>query len=151
LAVYAAAHVLSGSPPQPEVKYQIDYSTDAGKTWQSPVKDWTISRRGDEPGDFWSQSLCWGKADLADSGPSAGRVRFRNSGGKKYARGEVHLVYRTRGDDATRVTFDWTDSEGPHRAAHRFASCRGRTEPMGWTVPTGKQVRTRWVEYQPDY
>ena len=29
-------------------------------------KDWTITRRGDEPEDFWSQSLCWGSAGLAE-------------------------------------------------------------------------------------
>ena len=34
------------------------------------VKDWTITRRGDEPADFWSQSLCWG------SGSSCGQGRL---------------------------------------------------------------------------
>lgn len=150
LAVYAAAHVLSSNPPQADVKYQIDYSTDGGKTWQSMVKDWTITRRGQEPRDFFSQSFCWGKAELSESKASAVRVRFRNSGGKSYARAEVHLVYRTRGSDATKVTFDWTDAEGSHRAAHRFASCRGRAEPMAWDVPTGRKVRTRWVEFEAD-
>lgn len=150
LVVYAAAHVLSGNPPRAEVKYQIDFSTDAGKNWQSLVKDWTISRRGDEPPDFFSQSLCWGKANCGDSAASVVRVRFHNNGGKNYARAEVHLVYRTRGDDATKVTFAWTDDEGAHCAAHRFASCRGRTEPLTWTVPTGRYVQTRWVELEPD-
>jgi hypothetical protein len=150
MTAYAAVHVLSGSPPSPEVKYQIDISTDAGKTWKAMVKDWTISRRGQEPRDFWSQSLCWGKAELSDSAVSSVRVRFRNSGGKRYARGEAHLVYRARGNDVTKVTFDWTDAEGPHRAAHRFASCRDRVKPLAWNVPTGRQVHTRWVEFEPD-
>jgi hypothetical protein len=32
LAVHAAAHVQSSSPPQPNIKYHIDVSTDGGKT-----------------------------------------------------------------------------------------------------------------------
>src|SRR5947209_8599679 len=53
VTLYAAAHVNSSNPPDPKVKYQIEYSTDAGRTWKPVVKDWTIPRRGDEPADFW--------------------------------------------------------------------------------------------------
>src|SRR5262249_5279935 len=60
IAVHAAAHIQSGSPPSSDVKYPIELSTDGGKSWKPIVKDWTIPRRGDEPRDFWSQSLCWG-------------------------------------------------------------------------------------------
>src|SRR5262249_3079594 len=52
VAVHAAAHVQSGSPPDPDVKYQIELSTDGGKSWKPIAKDWTITRQGDEPGDF---------------------------------------------------------------------------------------------------
>ncbi len=145
LAVYAAAHVQSGSPPRPDIKYQIEFSTSYGKTWQPLVKDWTIPRRGDEPGDYWSQSLCWGTAEIKDGAPGV-QVRFRNNGGKPVARAEVHLVYRTPGTDATKVTFDWTDDAGPHRAAHVFTEGQGAA---AWQVPTGRNVRTRWVEFEP--
>ena len=97
VAVYAAAHVLSSSPPNPEVKYQIEASTDGGKTWQAVVRDWTVNRQGDEPKDFWSQSLCWGSLEFAKPVKGPVRVRFRNDGGKNYARCEAHLVYRPAG------------------------------------------------------
>src|SRR5439155_26391452 len=42
VAVQAAAHVLSGSPPRSDVNYQIEVSVDGGLTWKSAVKDWTI-------------------------------------------------------------------------------------------------------------
>jgi hypothetical protein len=64
VAVYAAGHVASSNPPRPEIKYQIEQSTDGGKTYAPVVRDWTIPRRGDEPADFWSQSFCYGEAEL---------------------------------------------------------------------------------------
>jgi hypothetical protein len=146
LTVYAAAHVHSGNPPRPDVAYQIDYSPDGGKTWKPVVKDWVIPRRGHEPADFWSQSLCWGSADV-DGRARAVQVRFHNSGAKAYARCEAHLAYRVAGRDATKVTFDWSDEGGAHRAAARFAG--GGDGPASWALRTGRQVRTRWVEMEP--
>ena len=149
LAVYTAGHVHSSSPPRADVKYQIDLSTDGGKTWQPLVKDWKIPRRGEEPRDFWSQSMCWGKARLSGKSVSAVRVRFRNNGGRPYARAEAHLVYRTAGADGTRVTFAWEDDLGLHREAHVFAAAKEGQRPAAWQVPTGRNVVTRWVEFEP--
>jgi hypothetical protein len=144
LTIYAAGHVRSSNPPSPEVKYQIDVSEDGGKTWKPAVKDWTVARRGDEPKDFWSQSLCWGS--LALDGKGEVRVRFRNDGGKQYARCEAHLAYRTAGSDATKVTFAWTDEGGARQASHTFVAAE---ETPPWMVPTGKDAKTRWVEMEP--
>jgi len=144
VAVHAAAHVRSSSPPSPEIKYQIEVSTDGGKSWEPMVRDWTIVRQGDEPMDFWSQSICWGTQEFARPATGPVRVRFRNDGGKSYARCEAHLVYRTGTDDA-KVTFAWTDDKGDHRADHTFAAGK---EEAAWTVPTGREVRTKWVEFE---
>lgn len=145
--IFAAGHVKSSNPPDPAVKYQIEWSADGGKTWRPLAKDWTINRQGDEPGDFWSQSFCWASAALPDDPrvPSV-RVRFRNSGGKQYARAEVHLAYRVPKSDATEVTFAWSDDTGDHTLAHVFG---GKPDEKPWTIPTGKNVRTKWVEMRP--
>ena len=148
LAVYAAAHVLSGSPPRPEVKYQIETSTDGGTTWEPVARDWTVARRGDEPADFWSQSFCWGSQEFARPAAGPVRVRFRNDGGKSYARCEAHLVYRTAGADGTKVTFAWSDDRGDRRADHTFPAAGRGEKAAGWVVPTGRGVRTRWVEFE---
>jgi hypothetical protein len=141
--LFAAAHVQSGSPPRPEVKYQIEASFDGGKTWNPVVKDWKVERRGDDPADFWSQSLCYGA--LKSDGPmSKVRVRFRNDGGKPYARAELHLVYATRQADSTKVTFAWHDDGGEQKSSHTFAPS---SKPTEWRIPTGKGVKTRWVEF----
>jgi hypothetical protein len=109
------------------------------------VKDWTVPRRGQEPGDFWSQSFCYGSAEVAEKGVASVRVRFRNTGGKPCLRAEVHCVYQTKGKDPTRVTFDWADDAGAHRASHVF----GADNPGEWAVPTGRNVQTRWVALEP--
>lgn len=148
VTVHAAAHIQSSNPPRADVKYQIDISTDGGKTWKPMVKDWSITRRGDEPGDFWSQSMCWGSLDLAAPTNGPVRVRFSNNGGKTYARCEAHLVYRTGGKDGTKITFAWTDDGGEHKAARTFTSAPMLAQEQAWAVPTGKDVRTRWVEFE---
>jgi hypothetical protein len=144
VAVYAAAHMRSSSPPDPKVKYQVEYSTDGGKSWRPLVQDWSVNRQGDEPRDFWSQSFCWGEVHFPGGNPvSTVRVRFRNDGGKTFARAEVHLAYAVPKADPTAVTFAWTDDAGDHLAGTVFL---GKPGEMPWTVPTGKGVRTKWVE-----
>jgi hypothetical protein len=146
LAVHAAGHVFSSNPPSPSVKYRSDVSTDGGKTWRPLVKGWSITRRGDEPKDFWSQSLCWGALTIDRPATGPVRVRFANDGGKAYARCEAHLVYAPKQSDDTRVTFAWTDDRGERQESHTFST--GAKAAM-WTVPTGRNVQTRWVEFAP--
>lgn len=138
--VYAAAHVLSSSPPDPKILYQIEYSQDQGKTWQPLVKDWSITRQGTEPRDFWSQSLCWGDRPL-QGGEEPVWVRFRNNGGKRYARAEMHLEYETRPLDPVAITYSWTDTSGP-----KVWTTTVKGEDADFIVPTGKNTQTRWVE-----
>jgi hypothetical protein len=127
------------------VKYRIDLSIDGGQTWQPVVADWSIPRRGDEPGDVWSQSMCWGNAKLASDNVKSVRVRLHNTCRRNIARAEVHLVYRTPSKDATRVIFNWIDDSGLHERWHEFA-------PSGnpkWKISTGRKVQTEWVEMTP--
>jgi hypothetical protein len=140
--VYGAAMVDSWNPPRPNVHHTIEASTDGGTTWKPVVKDWIIVRREPEPKAFSALTSVWGSADLSASGPV--RVRFRNDRGQVYPRAEAHLSYETKGRDATKVTFDWTDQAGPHRESHVFGASAGE-----WSVETGKGVETRWVEYEP--
>jgi hypothetical protein len=142
VGIYAAAHIASGNPPRPETKYQIEFSIDGGRTWKPLAKDWRIPRRGNEPGDFWSQSFCYGSAEISDASTRSVQVRFKNDGGKKILRAEAHLVYRTPDTDATRVTFDWSDDSGAHRESHLFAG-----DGKDWDLKTGEKTQTRWVEF----
>lgn len=148
VAVYSSAHVASSNPPSPDVAYQVEVSTDRGDSWKSLLKDWKITRRGNEPADFWSQSFCWGSAELdALSGPV--QVRFRNDGGKRYRRAEMHLACRLTVQDSTRVTFCWEDVDGRHTSSYDFPASEVDDPASNWKVPTGHQTKTLWVEYQP--
>jgi hypothetical protein len=144
VAVYASAHVASGSPPNPDVQYQIEYRLGADKPWLPVAKNWKVSRRGDEPDDFWSQSFCYGSVQCAAPPGNTIQVRFRNDGGKRYLRAEVHFIQRAaRLSDPLKVTYDWADSSGQHRESHVFSS-KGQ-----WRLATGNRVETRWVEFEP--
>jgi hypothetical protein len=147
--LYAVAHLRSSSPPDPKIAYQIEWSADGGKSWQPVVKDWRINRQGDEPKDFWSQSFCWGEIALPTERPVREvTVRFRNNGGKAIARAEVHLAYAVPRRDPLEVTFVWTEGNEAKVERKHTHTVRGK-EDEGWTVPTGKEVRTRWVEMRP--
>jgi hypothetical protein len=143
--IYAAAHMQSGNPPSGDVKYAIDVSLDGGQSWRPVVENWRITRRGDEPGDFWSQSFCWGSAPIDQENVKSVLVRFSNGGGKNVARAEAHLVYRASGRDATRVTFAWDDDGGQHRQSHLFPASEHES---AWNLATGNDVQTRWVEFE---
>jgi hypothetical protein len=143
--VLVAAHVASSNPPSPDVTYQVEFSTDQGQNWKPLVTDWRIPRRGQEPGDFWSQSFCWGNVGIEETvGPV--QVRFRNDGGKRYRRAEMHLIYRVPEQDSTQVTFHWQDDRGQHTESRVFGS---KENLSTWEIPTGANVQTRWAEYQP--
>jgi hypothetical protein len=143
-AVHATALMASGNPPRPDIQYCIDFSTDGGQTWKPLVKDWTIPRRGERPREFWAQGFCYGAADIAAKDVRSVQVRFRNTGGVPCLRAEVHLVYRTKGKDPTKATFDWTDETGAHREARTFVAGK----PAVWKIKTERKVQTRWVEFE---
>jgi hypothetical protein len=143
-AIHAAAHIASGNPPSTNIVYRIDASLDAGASWRPVVSDWRIARRGEEPKDFWSQSFCYGSADIPGSATEA-LVRFSNSGSRAILRAEAHAIFQTGEQDPARVEYCWTDDAGEHRAAHVF----DRADSSAWRVPSGREVRTRWVEIQP--
>jgi hypothetical protein len=143
--LYAASWQASGAPPSPDVAYFIDYSTDAGKTWQPVVKDWRIVRRPPEPADFWSQSFCWGDVELPRVTGSV-RVRFRNTGGKTYRNVEAHLVYEVAQPSPTVVTFAWQEAGGAKTATHAYGPKSARQDDS-WTVSAGAGVKTKWAEF----
>ncbi len=143
--IYAAGLAESGAPPQPDIQYQIEWSTDGGKSWQPLVREWNIPRRGQEPAEFWSQSFCYGSAKVVGKKASSALVHFYNNGSRPYLRAEVHLVYENKGKDGVQVTFSWRDNNGQHRDARTFPA--GRTQP--WPIATGQGVTTQWVMFEP--
>ncbi len=138
-ALHVAAQIASSNPPREDIAYHIEYSLDGGTTWVALLKDGRIHRRGVEPEDFWSQSMWDATLDLPQNTADKVRVRFHNTGGKRYLRVDGHLLYPVSGT-TSKVTFAWTDSAGEHLQTklldHREI----------WELPTRTAVKTRWVE-----
>ncbi len=141
--IYAAAHTASGSPPRPDVAYGIEYRLDDDERWKPIVKDWSVPRRGDEPNDFWSQSFCYGSTVVDLPAGRTIHVRFRNNGGRRFLRGEMHFVEKTQAADPMKVTCNWIEATGERQESHVFKSAGE------WQLATGTGVRTRWVEFEP--
>jgi hypothetical protein len=146
--VYAAAHMRSSSPPDPSVSYFIEYSLDAGKSWQPIVSDWKITRRGDEPKDFWSQSFVWGEVKLPKPTTGPVQVRFRNTGGKHIARAEMHLVYEVPTDDACEIVFGISDGRADMSKPREIGlvAKAGKDKLM---LDAGTHPELNWVELRP--
>lgn len=144
--VYAASWQASGAPPREDVKYQIEYSADGGKTWATVVRDWQVTRRKPEPKDFWSQSFTWGDVAIpVVSGPV--RVRFSNNGGKTYRKVEAHLVYQVSKPSPTTVTFAWKAAGGELKTASHTYATPTAADDASWTIDAGKGPETAWVEF----
>lgn len=142
--VYAASWQASGAPPREDVRYQIDYSIDGGRSWKPIVKDWQIKRRPPEPGDFWSQSFAWGDVGID---PAAGpiRVRFSNSGGKSYRKVEAHLAYQVSKLSPATVTFAWKENGQAKTATHSYPAVPAPDST--WSIDAGANPETVYVEY----
>ena len=141
VGLHAASHNLSGNPPG-DVDYHIDFALDDTEAWNPLAADWKIERRGPEPPDLWSQSFTYGQTKTEQA--SRARVRFHNSGRKKYRRVEAHLVYKVANPSPAIITFAWRDSNGEIRqSAHQVAST---DEVQTWEVLAGSDVDTKWVE-----
>jgi len=144
VGLYVASHNASGCPPR-EAKYNVEYSLDGGKTYRPVVKDWEIVRRPPEPGDWWSQSFCHGSAVLPGAtGPV--RVRFSNTGARSFQRVEAHLVYEVQNRSPLRVTFAYRDGGQLKTADHTYQPTPGKADST-WTIETGENPETVWVEY----
>ena len=72
-----------------------------------------IPRRGEEPKDFWSQSLYWGAKQFNDAQADKVLVRFHNDGGRQNLRSEMHLAYRVPLQDSALI-------EHGHRLSDRL-------------------------------
>jgi len=146
LKVYAMAHVASSSPPKDTILYQIEYSVDGGKEWKPVVKDWKITRRGDEAEDFWSQSMCYGNISIPDGATGPVRVRFSNNGGKPYLRAEMHLVYEVAKQGACDVTYAWKEGAEVKKASKSFPAAPGKADAT-WSFDCGAGAEVFYVEY----
>ena len=147
VAVHAAAHVLSGNPPRPEVKYQIEYSTDAAATWTPVVKDWTIPAAATSRRTSGRRACAGARPSCAEATAVAGPgpVPQRRRQAPTPAPRPTWSTGSPVGRDGGHLRLDRR-----HRPSPRLARLRGRQwKPPPGTCRPARGVRTRWVEFEP--
>jgi len=120
--------------------WSVAFSLDGGKTWKIGMKPTTL-----EPGESdWGggkHAYAWANMDFPDNASSEVLIRF-GKGDIRHA--EVYATYERPNTSALEVTFGWL--EGGKRKEHTHRIGRGKKAET-WTVPTGKNVKTKWVRF----
>jgi hypothetical protein len=91
----------------------------------------------------------YGGADITEPAAKQVMVRFTNSGGRTYRKAEAYLIYETQDSPDVSVTFQWTEGSKDARetkTATKTYSGQPDAADSSWTVETGTNVVTDWVE-----
>ena len=143
--VYAASRIGCSAPPKPS-KYNIDYSVDEGKTWNSVLKNWEVIQRKPEPNDWWSQTFCWGDVAIpAAAGPV--QIRFTNTGNRPFMRVQAELAYSVENNSPLKVTYAWKEGAEVKTASHTFAASEAGKPDTSWSFTAGAKPESFYVEY----
>ena len=93
----------TGAPPNPELAFKAEYSTD-GRQWKLLRDDWRIvSPVPYQAPDTWSQSFFYGSKEIAPDAASEVRIRVSNNLGKRYQMGQFSLIYPVPNTARTKV------------------------------------------------
>jgi hypothetical protein len=134
----------TGCPPKPEMAFKAEYSTD-GKQWKVLRDNWRMLPPVPyEAPDTWSQSFFYGTNDISADAASEVLVRVSNNLGKRYQMGQFTLIYETKNDAKTKVTYCWDEAGQEKTAEHVYPA--GAKMDSSWTIETGKEPKMKWVE-----
>ncbi len=136
-----ASGVLRASGPD-RGPWSVEFSVDGGRTWKAGVKDVKLKEGQSEWGNG-HHAYAW--AEMAfpqDKDAKAVLVRF---GKGNILHCQVFATYESKDDSPLRVTYGWTEDGKAKESSHTVASGK---QADSWTVPTGKNVKTRWVRFE---
>ena len=120
--------------------WSVAFSLDGGKTWKVNLKDVTLTAEDSQWGGG-HHAYAW--ADMIGDVPSAKSVLARVGKGN-ISHAEIYATYQNRNTSALAVTFAWTEGEQLKQDTHTVTA--GRVGDA-WTVPTGQNVKTKWVRF----
>jgi len=122
--------------------WSVDFSLDGGATWRSGTKDRHMQTTGDAK--LWEEgraAYAWAGMDFPRGDSKTVLIRF---GPATILHAQVFATYAAKNDSPLTVTYAWTESGQPRQSAHTIPAGR---QDARWTVPTGRDVKTRWVRF----
>ncbi len=139
-AIQFASGMLRGSGPG-RGPWSVAFSLDGGKTWKVGLKDVNLKPEDSQWGGG-HHAYAWADMDFAENKDAKSVLVRVGKGNLSHA--EAYATYQQPSTSALEVTYAWIEGGSLKQDAHAIAA--GKTTDT-WTVPTGKDVKTRWVRF----
>ena len=129
------------------VKVRIETSLD-GKTWDVALEDVGTTETGHEPtSSVWgngTNAIMWGDYLYPNGQSKTGYIRFKN--GVENGT-QVYATYDNAEKAGVDVEVCWSDSKGAKQTMKK--TMKPSDKEQTFNVPTGTNVTTHWVRFQP--
>jgi hypothetical protein len=121
--------------------WSVEFSTDNGKTWKYGMKPVTL---GKEESDWGGgrHAYAWGHMDYPGGKDKEVLIRF---GKGNVLHAEVYATYQQTNDSNLEITYAWTETGNHKEHTHLIPAGTGSDS---WTVPTGRDVKSKWVRFR---
>jgi hypothetical protein len=139
-AIRFASGMLRASGPG-RGPWSVAFSLDGGKTWKVGLKDVNLKPQ-DSGWGGGHHAYAWAEMDFSDN-RSARNVLVRVGKGN-ICHSEIYATYQEPNTSALEVTYAWTEGEQARQDTHKIEA--GKASDT-WTVPTGRNVKTKWVRF----
>lgn len=136
-----ASGVLRASGPD-RGPWSVEFSLDGGKTWKAGVKDITL-KKGDSEWNDGKHAYAW--AEMAFPDNKDAKDVFVRFGKGNILHCQVFATYQGQDTSNLKVTYGWSENGRAKESSHKIKAGR---QADSWTVPTGKDVQTKWVKFE---
>ena len=139
-AIRFASGMCRGNSPG-RGPWSVAFSLDNGKTWKQSMEDVTLTPEESAWGGG-HHGYIWGEMAFPDNKDAKSVLVKVGKGTISHA--EVYATYEQPSTSPLEVTYGWTEGEAAKQDTHLIPA--GKMDDT-WTVPTGKDVKTKWVRF----
>ena len=139
-AIKFASGMLRASGPG-RGPWSVAFSLDGGKTWKTGLKD--VNLKPEDSG--WGgghHAYAW--AEMPFAGNKDAKSVLVKVGKGNISHAEIYATYQQPNTSGLEVTYAWTEGAQVKQDTHKIDAGKAADT---WTVPTGQNVKTKWVRF----